>query len=236
MIGIVRYIAVCKPLYVRTICTRQTVTAITIITIACDLVIHIPFYDKKVFPSKNDYFKIFYLGLFYDLAIHSAVPLVVLLYMSFRLRKSLKLIHGTMENSTHHIHQQDMNDVTRVVMAVIIIFSVTNFPWFFLGVLQICSHFITPNPIKVLRKDYKCFWKISLAIFTLMNLANSSINFFIYFFLRKSFRASFKEMLCMRKLQRRSVSSDRSTGMTLNTFNDPTGQINTSMMEWKETE
>lgn len=179
------------------------------------VLIHIPQFHPHFFVRPrnslwaNSKFRIFYLGAAYYILAMFLIPFVSLLILNILLIRTVRQANDAirLDNNTRPSNRSDTSDVTKVVTAIISVFLFSYLPYMSVGILQIAI--ILDR--KVIKLTYQCSmqWFYYFIVIPLP-LVNSSVNFIIYFVLRKSYRKMLREILSGSHSSRYSVSSGNS--------------------------
>jgi hypothetical protein len=210
VVAIERYIAVCKPLHARSLCTvrsaRIAVVSVTIFSIAYNLPI-IWHYDLIYLTDQctgmvrplsvpsflylnNEYFNIIYnLALFTLFSL--VIPVCVLYFTGFYLIRAMRRTTTSVTIGTHSDkkRQKETHVVTFRVVIVVAVFLILETP----------THITNCLYIVLEHSDLGKAIDIELVInlldyFAILSVVNSSVNFFIYFVTGSNFRRSFLKL------------------------------------------
>ena len=205
LVGVNRYIAVCKPYSASRLCTvNQAQKQLALVVITC-VVYNIPrFCEAKlisVFDSrtnetyitpkytelgKNKMYLIIYNNAMY-LIFLLILPLIILTMLNVRLIKALNALRQKRQQMQSARQQQD-NNVTFVLIIVVFVFTVCQAPALVNQILwnvlddtaRLCGHF----------QFY--YQRIS----NMLVVFNSSVNFLIYFLFNTRFRQVLIQCIC----------------------------------------
>ena len=170
-----RYIAVCRPMLASRLCTINKVQLEILIVVGTVYVFNIP-----------HLFNISGIMLFYIYAFHGIfvflLPLAIIIFFNVHLMRSLQLAQRSRMVMTSG-SSNDGNNITIVMIAIIIVFVVCQAPIIMSGLVAIFYEPQYDNCVKDL------FIFGSLLLMTM----NSSVNFVIYCVFRRQFR----NQLCM---------------------------------------
>ena len=208
LVGFNRYVAVCKPYQASRLCNISMARKYLLIVLCLSFLYNIPrFAASKInyelgpnnetiaIPSytemgKNPLYLIIYNNILY-LIFLLILPLLTLTILNVRLINALKEIkRRRMEMQS--LRQQQDNNVTFVLIIVVLVFTVCQLPALVNQLLwnilsdghRICGGF---------QYYFSC-------LSNLLVIINSAINFLIYFLFNKRFRTVFLETVCKGKL------------------------------------
>ena len=185
IIGVFRYIAVCRPFLAPRICTMRFAKMATLFSAALSILIHVPYYvlvTESLIQSITLEFITGYHKIFYSLCMFLILPFSVLLILSIvimaELWKDRKNTDNQLDPMEKARHQENVA-VTKVIVIVILVFLVT----------------YIAKPVYVLDKGLLMEGGIAvglaqIALFIIPTF-NSLINFYVYFMMQKSFRRDF---------------------------------------------
>ena len=170
-----RYIGVCSPMMASRLCTINNVRLEILIVVGTVCVFNIPF----LFNISGNM-------LLYQCALHCIfafpLPLDIIIFFNVHLMRSLQLAQRSRMVMTSQ-SSIDGNNITIVMIAIIIVFVVCQAPFFMF--FLIVMFYELPN--------YTCAMILFLLVSMLLIIMNSSVNFVIYCLLRRQFR----NQLCM---------------------------------------
>ena len=206
LIGASRYIAVCKPLHARRLCTVAKARKQLLIVLAVAVLYNTPHFcegrvvrEIQVTPTgnftifeprytslgNNYYYRIIYGNICYLICMLT-VPILVLSVISVRLLQALKAQQH--ERVEMRMHQQNNNSITFLLIVVILIFIISQTPAMVNQILW-----------NVLSYEYRqCeglqfyFQRIS----NVLVISNSAVNLLIYIRFNKRFRRILVNMVC----------------------------------------
>ena len=170
-----RYIAVCRPMVASRLCTINKVQLEILIVVGAVCVFNIP-----------HLFNISGIMLLYIYAFHGIfvflLPLAIIIFFNVHLMRSLQLAQRSRMVMTSG-SSNDGNNITIVMIAIIIVFLVCQAPIIMSGLIAI---FYEPQ-------YYSCVKDLFIVVSLLLMTMNSSVNFVIYCVFRRQFR----NQLCM---------------------------------------
>ena len=170
-----RYIAVCRPMVASRLCTINKVQLEILIVVGAVCVFNIP----HLFNISEN--MLFYIYAFHGIFVF-LLPLAIIIFFNVHLMRSLQLAQRSrmiiMSRSSN-----DGNNITIVMIAIIIVFLVCQAP-------IIMSGFIAP----FYESQYSsCVHDLFVIVSLLLMTMNSSVNFVIYCVFRRQLR----NQLCM---------------------------------------
>lgn len=139
--------------------------------------------------GENDYYQIIYSNIAYCMFMF-VIPLTILTVLNIRLMTALKDVNQKRREMQSARQQQD-NNVTLVLIVVVIVFSVCQFP----ALVTQLSWTILSDSARLCGGFQFYFSRISNALV----IANSAVNFLIYFRFNKRFRSILGQLVSGRK-------------------------------------
>ena len=210
LLAINRYVVIKKPLEASHTCTmcraRLQIVAVLLFSIVCN----IPrFFQHRLVRKKDgvvafeesgigkgSVFHIIYTNVFYTTLV-IILPLILLIFMNVSLIRELKKVRHQRKQMNVHVPQPSDQNITLVMCIIIVIFIACHTPD---RILQGTKSFLGNN-----WWTHSCYLS---AICNLLIVINSSINFLVYYFVRKRFRNLLVQTLCA-TFARQPVESSR---------------------------
>lgn len=209
LVGVNRYIAVCKPYQAPRLCTVNQAKKQLAAVLLFAFIYNIPkFAEGKInwlehndtyFPQilqselgKNKLYNIIYSNILYTIFMLS-IPLVILTVLNIRLINALKKL-SRRRAEMQSLRQQQDNNVTLVLVVVIIVFTVCQAPAL---VNQILWNTL-PDNSRACHGFQFYFRPLSNTLVIL----NSAVNFFIYLFFNTRFRMILKSCICPMQMKK----------------------------------
>ena len=200
LIAFMHYIAVCKPFKAAKICTKKNAWIAMATGLTLNITIHIPMlciYNS--FDITDGKFVVDYGQLFFSDSYQYGYELVFLQMLTFGLIPlsafafcTVKIIVGLPKPSSDGTQtelsaaqRKEAKDVTRVVVAILVVFIFTNIPRCVTDII---------NEVNRFYHAMESLGYVFSVVSYLLLMLNSSINFVIYYLLRASFR---KELKCL---------------------------------------
>ena len=165
-----RYIAVCRPMLASRLCTIKKVQLEILIVVGTLCVFNIP-----NFLTKSG-IMLFYIYAFHGIFIF-LLPLAIIMFFNVHLIRSLTLAQRSRMIMTSR-SSSDGNNITIVMIAIIIVFLVCQAPIFMSGLI---ATFYEPQ-------YDNCVLGLFVIVSLLLMTMNSSVNFVIYCVFRRQFR------------------------------------------------
>ena len=215
LIGASRYIAVCKPLHARRLCTVSKARKQLLIVLALAVLYNTPhFCEARVVREiqftptgnftlfqpmyttlgENYYYRIIYGNICY-LILMLIVPILSLSVISVRLVQALKAQqHERVEMRTH---QKNSNSITFLLIVVILVFIMSQTPAIVNQILW--------NVLSDEHRQCEGFQFYFQRISNVLVISNSAVNLLIYIRFNKRFRRILFNMVCNKWLSRPNV-------------------------------
>ncbi|XP_064642436.1 FMRFamide receptor-like [Lineus longissimus] len=211
--AIERYIAVCKPLHAKLLCTtRNAKIAIIVLAIFSfannlRLIWHFdltyvedpctgsakPLHNLSDLLLNNRYYNIICNLVLYT-TTNLLMPVTALYFTGFHLIRSMRRASKTFSNQADDKRQKTTNTVTIRVVAVIICFLILEAPNHILNCIYIVLNFSNIG----FRIEFDIFFFI-MSNLSILSVVNSSINFFIYLATGSNFRRLFWQLITFKK-------------------------------------
>ncbi len=202
LLAVNRYIAVCKPLRARQLCTQKKTYIQISFVIFLSIVANIPrFFQYNLIDGGDHYkaepsdigiqsiFDLAYDLIFYNILIIIA-PLIFLIYANvsliLELRKATQQLGQAPSRSM--IRQSQQDSINRLMIVIILVVVICQIPNRIYRIIMAFEGFSFTDCSKPLY-FYSC-------ITTLLLILNSSVNFIIYVWLNRRFRAELKKCCC----------------------------------------
>ena len=203
LVGINRYIAVCKPYQASRLCTVQQARKQLAIVILISCLYSLPkFFEAKLEISYGDNkthiapnytalgfsrsYKIIYNNIFYMIFM-LILPLVILTILNIRLINALKEIKRR-RAEMQSLRQQQDNNVTFVLIIVVLVFTVCQAPALVNQILW--------NVLPDTSRQCGGFQFYYSRVCNFLVMLNSSVNFVIYFLFNTKFRQVLVQLVC----------------------------------------
>ena len=196
IVGFYRYIAICWPFKAIKICTYTNAYIAMTINIIVAIGVNIPLYmfnaDHTILPGTLEFQRLYW-GLFYEIGLYFALPLSLL--MVFKIGLVRELWKSARVDSSHNTNtRREASEVTAVVITIVLVFIISYTP----GTVNFIDRYFF----------YESFYpsqsclshSLKFFIFSFCPKINSAVNFFIYFFIRRSFREGLKALLLCKKI------------------------------------
>ena len=218
VIALFRYVAICMPFSASQFCTYRDAVAACLFSFASSVLLHVPHYvliandyndtakilfmtDNETSLSGNNFNSFFsgYHVFFYNVIMFFSLPFLLLTFFNVRLVQELYLHSSTISSDT--TRESENRDVTKAVVAVVLVYVITYVPvpiyiidkWFFKNSFHLV----------MVKLDCFCFFWINFIVWSFPSI-NSSVNFFIYYLFRKTFKEKVHDIFsqikcCVRK-------------------------------------
>ena len=230
LIALNRYIAVCKPFQAGHICTMRKTRIQVFIVFAFSVIFNLPrFFQWKLvtsvdprtnetlvvpFPTSIGYrstFAFIYTNILYSIIV-VVLPLIMLIMLNSRLIKEINRMKARRSTLTLGMTPVEEN-VTTIMVVIIIVVVICNIPD---RVVHIIRAFAEDKSFRHCgRAPYYFFAAANLLV-----ILNSSVNFLIYYIMRKSFRKILKIRLCRMFSSEETVSTPAKTNGEINSFGE----------------
>ena len=211
VLSLERYIAICRPFYAPHICSICRARIIIVVIYIVNFILRTPnFWEHKIVevydPSKNSMLKYI---TFTDFAVsHSyqtvypwivdvmyttAIPFLLLFVLSMRLiwevRKSTAYIQRNLivAKNVNHIVQREELQITIMLISVVIVFLICQFPYIIYTVIASVNKFLSPS------SNFHLFRYITIMMLSL----KAAINFILYCWFSEKFWVTLKKTVCV---------------------------------------
>ena len=205
LLAVNRFVVIKKPLRAQDLCTlwkaRLQVLGVVVFAVACNIPRFFHYKEITVQQGNTSTTRLVYSSIgvgssayvIYTNTFSALVlllPMVVIIIMNVGLILELRKMRQQRKRLSTMAKTNNTSDanITLVMMIIIIIFIVCHLPD---GVAQGISSFYKEN-----------WWTYSCYVDAISNFLiafNSSINFFVYYFVRKRFRETLSNLLCCRQ-------------------------------------
>ena len=172
ILTITRFIAVCFPLHASRQCSMTRVRYYLIAIIVFSISFHLQHFIKLSLNHQRQYFHV------WTPIVHFVAPLLIITTLTVILIVKLNYMSKQRTRMTRKVRQ--INNTTRVLIIVNIVFTICSLPWPLYLVITINED--TPITMFV--------FNIAIPFFFIVN---SSVNFLIYTIFSKQYRAAFKQ-------------------------------------------
>ncbi|KAK2155951.1 hypothetical protein LSH36_226g05006 [Paralvinella palmiformis] len=208
LVGVNRYIAVCKPYQAPRLCTVVQARKQLAVVLCFAIFYNIPkFFEGKIewktaenngtrdahamhtAMGLNKMYNIVYSNIFYTIFLLS-LPLLILTVLNIRLINALNALKRK-RAEMQSLRQQQDNNVTLVLVVVIIVFTVCQVPALVNQILW--------NTLPNSARDCGGFQFYFRPLSNTLVIFNSAVNFFIYLFFNTRFKQVLKSFFCKEK-------------------------------------
>ena len=239
LVGVNRYIAVCKPYQAPRLCTVVQARKQLAMVLCFAILYNIPkFGEGKIVwvPVNNStsmvieanhtamaeskLYNIIYSNVMYTIFLLS-LPLVMLTVLNIRLIKALNELKRK-RAEMQSLRQQQDNNVTLVLVVVIIVFTVCQAPALVNQILW--------NTLPDRARECGGFQFYFRPLSNALVIFNSAVNFFIYLFFNTRFRQVLTTVVCKKQNKYEKVRTSATTTSVVNNHNGKTDNTTQSLL------
>ena len=215
LVGVNRYIAVCKPYQASRLCTVTQARKQLSLIIACALLYNIPrFFSAHLVPAvtannvtvyeanhttlgSNLMFNIIYNNILYVIVLLT-LPILILTLLNIRLINALQEIKRRRAEMQNRQQQQD-NNVTLVLIIVVIVFITCQLPALINQIMW--------NTLSNISRECGGLQYYFSKISNCLVIVNSSVNFVIYLLFNTRFKQVLLQLFCKQEHKPMRVAS-----------------------------